>query len=349
MGLLYGLPILLTIIGLFFIFEASSVTAFRQIGDSFYFLKQQMMWFVLGVGVMTGLSLFDYKKIYYLAFPALLLTVLLLVLVLIPGIGTTVYGARRWINLGFFSIQPTEVAKFSVILYLSSWFLYKERKRFVSFLALLGLIIGLIMLQPDLGTTIIVSGLFLSIYYLSGENIKYLLMIIPVGLAGVIFMVASSPYRLRRFTAFMDPNVDPEGISYHIRQILISLSSGGIWGRGFANSRQKYQFLPEAHTDSIFAIIGEEVGFIGGVLLILMYAFLLYLIYRAAINAKDRFGYLLVSGVFILMSLQAIINLGGMAALLPLTGVPLPFISYGGSSLLIFYGLMGIVISVARR
>ena len=348
-GLLFGLPILLTILGLFFIFEASSVTAFRQIGDSFYFLRQQMIWFVLGIGVMTFFALFDYKKLYYMSFPALLVTMFFLVIVLIPGIGTTVSGARRWINLGFFGFQPTELAKFAVILYLSSWFLYKERQRFTSFLALLGTIIVLIMLQPDLGTTIIISTLFLAIYFLSGENIKYLLMLAPIGLGGVGMLIATSPYRMRRLTAFLDPQVDPEGISYHIQQILISLSSGGVFGRGFANSRQKYQFLPEAHTDSIFAIIGEEVGFIGGTLLIFLYSFLLYNIYKVALNAKDRFGYLLTSAILVLLSLQAIINLGGMVNILPLTGVPLPFISYGGSSLLIFYGLMGIVIGVARR
>lgn len=340
---------LLTVIGLFFIFEASSVTAFRQLGDSFYFLRQQLIWAVLGMGIMTFFAIFDYKKLYYFSFPALLIAIVFLVLVLIPGIGTRVAGARRWINLGFFSFQPTEVAKFSIILYLSSWFLYKSRKRFLTFFMLLAFVIGLIMIQPDLGTAIIVFSIFISIYFISGENLRYLLMLAPIALGGVAMLIATSPYRMRRLMAFLDPNVDPEGISYHIRQILISLSSGGIWGRGFANSRQKYQFLPEAHTDSIFAIIGEEVGFIGAVLLIGIYSILLFLIYRVAAHAKDRFGYLLASAVFVLLSLQAIINLGGMVGVLPLTGVPLPFISYGGSSLLIFYGLMGIVISIARR
>jgi cell division protein FtsW len=347
--LLFGLPILLTIIGLFFIFEASSVTTFRQIGDSFYYLRQQLIWFSIGVAIMIFFATFDYKKLYYFAFPAMLITVVFLVLVLIPGIGTTVSGARRWINVGSFGFQPSELAKFSVILYLSSWFLYKERKRFLSFLLLLGVIILLIMMQPNLGTTIIIACLFLAIYYLSGEKVKYLLGLIPVGLIGVGILIGTSPYRMKRLLAFMDPNTDPEGISYHIRQILISLSSGGVFGRGFANSRQKYQFLPEAHTDSIFAIIGEEVGFIGGLLLIGIYVWLLYQIYQVALHAKDRFGYLLVSSVLVLLSVQALINLGGMVNMIPLTGIPLPFISYGGSGLLVFYGLMGIVISVARR
>lgn len=271
--LLFGLPILLTIIGLFFIFEASSVTTFRQIGDSFYYLRQQFIWFVIGVFFMSFFALFDYRKLYYIAFPAMLTTLILLVLVLIPGIGTKVSGARRWISLGAFGFQPSEFAKFSVILYLSSWFLYKDRKKFLSFLLLLGFMIFLIMMQPNLSTTIIIATLFLSIYYLSGESVKYLLMLFPIGIVGVGLLITTSAYRMKRLLTFLDTTVDPEGISYHIRQILISLSSGGLFGRGFANSRQKYQFLPEAHTDSIFAIIGEEVGFIGGVLLIGLYVF----------------------------------------------------------------------------
>lgn len=298
---------------------------------------------------MTFFSYFDYKRLYYIAFPLLLVSLIFLVAVLIPGIGSTVYGARRWIDFGFFSFQPTELAKISVILYLSSWFLYKDRKRFLHFILILTSMIGLVMMQPDLGTSIIIFSLFIAIYFLSGEKLKYLYGLLPIALVGVVGLILASPYRLRRLMSFLDPHADPQGISYHINQILISLSSGGILGRGFSNSRQKYQFLPEAHTDSIFAIIGEEVGFIGSVLLIMVYLLLLYSLYQVAVHSKDRFGFLLTGSILTLMSLHAVINLGGMTALLPLTGVPLPFISYGGSSLVIFYSLMGIVISVARR
>jgi|SRR3989344_2295767 len=348
-GLLIFLPILLTFIGLFFIFEASSVAAFRLIGDSFHYLKLQALWFFLGMVIMTVFAFFDYRKLYYFAFPALLFSLVTLVIVLIPGVGIHVLGARRWINIGSFNFQPTEVAKFSVILYLCSWFLYKERQRFFSFLLLLGAIIGLIMIQPDMGTAIIIFLLFTFIYFFSGEDIKYLLGLSPIAILLGFFLIFTSSYRLRRFTAFLSPESDPEGIGYHIRQIYISLSSGGLIGRGFSSSRQKYQFLPEAHTDSIFAIIGEEVGFIGSVILIGIYISLMFVLYKTAINAKDRYGKLLAGAIFILVSLQFIINLGGMVGLMPMTGVPLPFISYGGSSLLIFYALIGIAISVARR
>ncbi len=348
-SLLAIIPIILTTIGLFFIFDASSINAFRAFGDSFYFFKQQLIWFVLGIGVMGAFSIFDYRKLYYVSFPFLLMTIFFLIVVLIPGVGVTVGGARRWISLGPIGFQPSEVAKFSAILYLSSWFLYKERQRFISFLLLLSFIIGLIMIQPDLGTSIIIFLLFVSIYFFSGENLLHLALFSPFAFFAGLILVFSSSYRLKRLTAYLNPDLDPGGIGYHIRQITISLASGGFLGRGLSSSRQKYQFLPEAHTDSIFAIIGEEVGFLGSLVLILLYVFLLYLIFKVAVNAKDRFGKLLAGSIWCLLAWQMIINLGAMVSLIPLTGVPLPFISYGGSSLLILFSLMGIVISIARK
>src|SRR3989338_2592174 len=268
--LLITFPLILTIIGLFFIFESSSVSAFRELGDSFYYMKRQLLNLVVAVGAFTFFAVFDYRKLYYLAFPLLIGTIISLIVVLVPGIGSHALGAQRWISIAGFNFQPTELAKFSIILYLSSWFLYKEKGRFVSFLLLMSTIIGLIMIQPDLGTAIIIFSLFVAIYYFSGENLRHLIGLSPFALIAIGFFVLTSPYRMKLISAFLNPNVDPEGVSYHIRQILISLSSGGIIGRGFSSSRQKYQFLPEAHTDSIFAIIGEEVGFIGSLILIIL-------------------------------------------------------------------------------
>ncbi len=347
--IIFVLPIILTIIGLYFIFEASSISAFRNFNDSFYYLKFQSLWFIIGVAVMVFFSLFDYRKLYYLSFPALLVSIILLIIVLIPGIGHSVSGARRWIDLGIINFQPTELAKFSVILYLCSWFLYKERKRFFSFVLLLSFLIFLIMLQPNMGTAIIVFALFVIVYFMAGFELHYLLFIIPTSLIAFFLLIKLSPYRMRRFLAFLSPQLDPLGITYHANQILISLSSGGLFGRGFSESRQKYQFLPEAHTDSIFAIIGEELGFLGGVILIGLLFFLIYKTFKVAQNAKDRFGQLLAGSIFSLIALHLIINLGGMVNLLPLTGIPLPFISYGGSSLLLFFALMGILINIGKR
>lgn len=346
---LFVLPIILSIIGLFFIFEASSVFAFRQFSDSFRFFRLQFFWILIGLVLMIFFSFFDYHYLYYLSFPVFLITIIFLIVVLIPGIGQTSGGARRWIDLGIINFQPTELAKLAVILYLSSWFLYKERGRFFYFLLILSFLIFLIMLQPDMGTTIIIFSLFIVIYFLAGVELHYLLFFLPISFLIFFFLIKTSSYRMQRFLAYLHPELDPLGIGYHINQILISLSNGGILGRGFGASRQKYQFLPEAHTDSIFAIIAEELGFIGVLVIIFLFMVLGYQAYLVAKNAKDRFGFLLAGAIFSLILLQVVINLGGMVNLIPLTGVPLPFVSYGGSSLLIFFSLVGILINIGRR
>lgn len=342
-------PIIFTLIGLFFIFEASAIRSFREIGDSFYYLKLQAIWFILGIMVMFALAVFDYHKFYYLAFMLMIGTIFLLFIVLIPNVGRTAGGARRWLDLGFFNVQPTELAKFTTIIYLSSWFAHRERKRFFSFLFLLGILMMLIILQPNVGTAILIFGISVIIYFLAGVDLHYLLLLIPIALAGFYFLVNVSPYRLRRLMAFFNPELDPLGITYHLNQILISLSRGGLFGVGFSASKQKYLFLPEAHTDSIFAIVAEEVGFIGSLILIAAFIYFLYKIYKLVLNAPDRYGRLMAGGIFAFFNLQILVNLGGMVNLIPLTGTPLPFISYGGSNLLVSFALMGILINIYRQ
>lgn len=346
---IFILPIVLSIFGLFFVFEASSIRAFQEYSDSFRFLKLQTVWIFLGIGALIFFSLIDYHKWYYLSFLMMGGTVLLLVMVLIPGIGSTAGGARRWIDLGFFSIQPTEFAKFATIIYLSSWFVERTRKRFFSFLLLLGLLMGLILLQPDMGTAIIIFLLSVTMYYLAGHELRYLLMLMPVAAVGGWILIHISPYRFKRLLAFFDPSLDPLGITYHITQILISLTNGGLFGQGFGASRQKYLFLPEAHTDSIFAIIGEEIGFVGSIALISVFIILIYQLYLVHQHTKDRFGKLLIGGIMAFFSYQAIVNLAAMVNLVPLTGVPLPFISYGGSHILVSFALLGIAINIAKK
>lgn len=345
----YLLPIIFSLIGLFFIFESSAVRSFQELGDSFYYLKLQAVWFAIGVFLMFFLSFFDYHKLYYFAFFLMTGTIALLFLVLIPNIGHEAGGARRWIDLGFFNIQPTELAKFATVIYLASWFIQRERKRFFSFLFLLGVLMFLIILQPNLGTAIIIFLLSIIIYFLAGIEIHYLVFLIPLALGGFYFLVNVSPYRFRRLLAFFNPALDPLGITYHINQILISLSRGGLFGVGFSASKQKYLFLPEAHTDSIFAIIAEELGFVGSLLLIISLIFFIFKLYQVLANAPDRFGRLLAGGIFSFFNLQILINLGGMVNLIPLTGTPLPFISYGGSNLLVSFALVGISINIYRR
>lgn len=349
LGWLFTIPIILSLVGLFFVFEASSVRSLQEFSDSFHFFKLQAIWIVLGITAMIFFSFFDYHKLYYLSTIFILGTMLLLCIVLIPGVGYQAGGARRWIDFGFFNLQPTELAKFSVIVYLSSWFMNRERKRFFSFLILLSFLMFLIILQPDMGTAIIVFSLGVIIYFLAGIELWYLIFLLPISLGAFYLLVKVSPYRLKRFLAFFEPKLDPLGITYHINQILIALESGGLIGLGLGASRQKYLYLPEAHTDSIFAIIGEETGFVGAILLITVYVYLMYRIYQIAQHAPDRFGKFIAGGAFAFFNLQAIINLAGMVNLIPLTGVPLPFISYGGSNLLVSFILIGVLINIAKK
>ena len=346
---LLTIPIILSLVGLIFIFEASAVNSARQYGDSLHYLKSQAVWIFFALVVMMIFSFIDYHKLYFLSFISLILTIILLVVVLIPGIGTMAGGARRWIDFGFFNLQPTELAKFSIIIYLSSWFTNKEKKRFLPFVTLIGFLVFLIILQPDMGTAIIVFLLSLTIYYFSGAGIMDFIIILGGALTSFFVLIKISPYRFNRLLAFLNPAIDPLGISYHINQIFISLSGGGLFGRGFGASRQKYLFLPEAHTDSIFAIIGEEYGFIGALILISLYFVFVYKIYHLIRLAPDRLSRLIMIGIFAFFNLQFIINLSGIVGLFPITGVPLPFLSYGGSNLLISFALIGIMVNIEKR
>ena len=342
---LFMMPIFLSIAGLFFVFEASYVRAFNDFGDSFHYLKVQSLWILLGILVMTILSFLDYHRWYYFAFYMMLGSLLLLFLVLIPGVGSKVGGARRWI----FGFQPSEIAKFSTIIYLSSWFLTKERKRFFSFIILLGLLMFLIMVQPDMGTATVIFGISIISYFLAGVELRYLLFLIPIAVLSFGVLAQLAPYRLKRLIAFFDPSADPLGITYHINQIMISLANGGLFGRGFGASKQKHLYLPEAHTDSIFAIVGEELGFLGSTIFIGGFILLITYIFRIAEKAPDRYGRLLMGSIFGFFGLQTLVNLGSMVHIIPLTGVPLPFISYGGTNLLLCFSLMGITLNIAKQ
>lgn len=346
---LITIPIILSLIGLVFIFEASAIRATSEFGDSLHYLKYQSIWLFIGIFLMLFFSFFNYKNLYFFSFIALISTILLLMIVLIPGIGLQAGGARRWIDFGFFNVQPTELAKFSIIIYLASWFIHKEKRQFISFITLVGFLIFLIILQPDMGTAIIVFFLSLIIYYLAGMNLLNLFFLIPVAAGGFYLLIKAAPYRLNRLMAYLNPSTDPQGIGYHINQIFISLSQGGFFGQGFGSSRQKYLFLPEAHTDSIFAIIAEEYGFLGSLILIFLYFIFIYRIYHLVRLAPDKYSKLITAGIFAFFNLQIIINLAGMVGLFPLTGVPLPFLSYGGSNLLISFALIGILLNIEKK
>lgn len=341
--------LMLTAFGLFMIYDASSYVAFRDFGDKYRYIKDQMMWVVVGFTALSIVSLFDYHKYYNLALPLLLTAIGLLFLVFVPGLGIDALGAKRWINLGFFVLQPSEFVKLALTIYLSAWFSTKEKGRFLAFLMLIGFVIFLVMLQPDMGTAMIILGEAMILYFLSGGNILHILSLIPVVVVGGLGLILLEPYRAARLTTFLNPEHDLSASSYHLRQILIALGSGGLFGVGIGNSLQKYAYLPEATTDSIFAIIGEEIGFFGVLIFILIVLFVIYRGFYISVRAKDNFGKLLAGGITSMIAIQTIVNLGAQTALMPLTGVPLPFISYGGSALTVNLISIGILLNISRQ
>ena len=339
--------ILVACFGLLAIFDASVIDAYRTFDDKFHYVKQQSLW--LGLGILVALITANIP-ISWLKKNSVILygfTLILMLIVLIPGLGTKLQGARRWLIFGPLVFQPSELLKITLAIYLARWL--EQGREFKHFLGILALNLTLIMLQPDLGTAIITVGMAFMIYYLSGAKIKEIIafsLILLVAISGLIF---ASPYRLTRVQTFMDPTQDPLGASYHINQVLYGLGSGGLYGVGLGRSRQKYAYLPEATTDSIFVIIAEEFGFFGSTLLILLLVGLLTASLKVAKAVEDKFDKLLASGISLLFLIQILVNLSSMVALTPLTGVPLPFISYGGSSLVTNFIALGLLINISKR
>ncbi len=341
--------VVLTIFGLFIIYDASSVIAFRDFGDKYYYIKEQFFWAVMGFVGMIGFSFIDYRKLYNLSLVFLIGAIGSLLLVFIPGIGVHTLGASRWVNLGFTSIQPAELVKLSLAIYLAAWFSHKESGRFGAFALLLGTVLVLIMLQPDMGTASIILFEAVVLYFLSGASLMHFMISLPlVAILGFIG-IKLEPYRASRLTSFLNVDKSLAGVSYHVKQILIALGSGGIFGVGVGNSLQKYSYLPENVTDSIFAIIAEEFGFIGSVVLIILLMFIIWRGFLIASNCKDNFGKLLAAGIVSFIGIQMVINLGAMTVIFPLTGVPLPFVSYGGSALIVDLVSIGILLNISRQ
>lgn len=344
---LLGLALALTIFGVVMVGNASVIEAYRDFGDKLYFLKLQAQWAGLGLFALLIASVFDYRRLKFWATPLMLLALCLLVLVLIPGLGRQTLGARRWLSLGGFTFQPAELIKLAFVLYASV--LLANKKKAWPFLFLLAVVLLLIMLEPDLGTAVVVTATGLIVYFASGASLGLITLIGLVGFLTGAGLVLFSPYRRERLLTFFNPTRDPLGASYHIRQILIALGSGGIFGLGLGQSRQKYEYLPATTTDSIFAVIAEELGFVGGSVVIIAFLLFIWRGIKIAQEAPDEFGRLLAVGITAWIGLQALINLAAMVALVPLTGVPLPFISYGGSSLVLALTGTGILLNVAKQ
>ena len=352
---LLGATTLLVLIGLLVIYDASVVAAYRDFGDKLYYFKNQLIWASLSFMALGFFSFFNYRKLLRLSLPIMGLAALLLILVLIPHIGTEAYGAKRWINLGSFTFQPSEFAKLAIIFYATSIMVKFENFKIslkdialVLFLPVF-LLTFLVLVEPDLGTSLMFIGIAMVIYFVGRAPLWHFLMLVPVIVAAGVTAIITQPYRLERLRSFIDPSYDPQGASYQISQIITALSAGGLKGVGLGYSRSKFAFIPEVHSDAIFAVFVEELGFIGAIFLISLFLFLITRALTIARQSPDYQGKILAMGIVGLLSLQILFNLASNVALVPLTGVPLPFISYGGSSLFVTMSAIGILLNIKRQ
>lgn len=346
--------LMLLSIGLIMVYSASAVWAAYKFDDSFFFVKRQLLF--AGVGV---LAMFFVMNIDYLTWRAwskiiLIICFILLVAVLIPGIGMERNGSRSWIGVGAFSIQPSEFTKLAMIAFLAK-FLSENQKYITTIkkglgpsLGLVFLAFGMIMLQPDLGTGTVMVGTCIVMIFVAGARVMHFVWLGLLGLGGFALLVISAPYRIKRITSYLDPWEDPLGSGFQIIQSLLAIGPGGLFGLGLGQSRQKFFYLPEPQTDFIFAIISEELGFIGGSFVILLFALLLWRGIRIALGAPDLYGSFLAVGIISMVAIQVMINIGVVTGLIPVTGITLPFLSYGGSSLTLMLMAMGVLLNISR-
>lgn len=340
--------LVLSIFGLVMVYDVSVAHSLKDFGDSYYYIRQQLIWFLLGSASLLFFTNFDYHNFRALAFPALLASLILLVAVFIPGMGVSGGGAHRWLNLGFLTLQPTEIIKLTGVIFLA--LIFENGPKLKPFLLLLAIITVITaILQKDLGSTIVFVASAVLMYFVAGGKLLHFIGLLPIGLLALAALIFTSGYRNKRVLAFLDPFSDTQGFTYHISQILIALGSGGLMGVGFGQSRQKFSFIPEVTTDSIFAVIGEELGFLGSLVIIILFFFLFSRGLKIAENANDNFGKILAVGLISWLGIQTTINLASMVALVPLTGVPLPFISYGGSALVANLTAIGILLNISKN
>ncbi|MBI5405216.1 MAG: putative lipid II flippase FtsW [Candidatus Kerfeldbacteria bacterium] len=345
----------LVVFGLIVLSSASTVIGFQQYGDSTYFLKHQLVSALIGVLAFTFFYKIDYREWKRFAFPLLLVSIALLLAVFLPGIGLELLGARRWISVGPIFFQPAEIVKLTFLIYLAVWLEARQRKihdrsyGLWPFLALLGTITFLVVKQPDVGTMSIIAIIALSSYFVAGAPLRDFALISGLAVAAFVLLIKTAPYRAARFFVFLNPELDPQGVGYHINQALLAIGSGGLFGVGLGHSRQKFNYLPEVAGDSIFAVIAEELGFIIALGLLALFVVFIIRGYRIARAAPDEFGRILAAGITSWFGFQALINMGALSGILPLTGIPLPFISYGGTALITSFSALGILANISRH
>lgn len=346
--------IILMLFGLLMIYSSSSIWAEYKFGNSFHFCLYQGAFIIIGIVLMLVLSKIPISFYYRHALKLLIASIVLLVLVLIPGVGIIRNGSRSWFGIGGFGIQPSEFAKLALIIFTAKYlersnkFLKDYKKGVFPILIILMIIFGLVMLEPDFGTGMIIVVSIVALLFISGVNMKLFFILGGIGIIGIIVLIVIAPYRMDRITSFLDPWSDPLGTGFQIIQSLYAIGPGGLLGMGLFNSRQKHFYLPEPQTDFIFSIISEELGVLGVIIVISLFLVLLYRVVKIALKCEDKFAKYLSFGLVFQIIIQTVLNLSVVIGLIPVTGVTLPFLSYGGSSLLISSISIGIILSISR-
>lgn len=353
--ILFIATVLITVFGIVMIYSASSIWSAYKFGDAFKYVKNQALFGIIGVILMFFIRKIDYTIYYKKTNLILMICLILLILVLIPGIGSIRNGSRSWFGLGGFGIQPSEAAKIGLIMFTSKYlensnkFIKDLKKGVIPILLILFLVFGLIMLQPDFGTGMIIVISIIAMLFIAGVNMKFFVAGGVLGLIGVVVLILIAPYRMDRITSFLNPWSDPLGTGFQIIQSLYAIGPGGLLGVGFLNSRQKQFYLPEPQTDFIFSIISEELGILGILLVSFLFITILWCGFKIALNSKNLFAKYLAFGLTFQMLVQAALNLMVVIGMIPVTGVTLPFLSYGGSSLLVSMASIGIILNIAMK
>ena len=352
---LFIVTIVLVVIGTVMIYSSSSIIAMERYGDGYHYIKKQILFVLLGLVVMTGISRFPYRYWKKAAYPGVLISIVLLFLVIIPGFGVKAGGATRWLRVGYLSFQVSELVKIVLVIFLAHYLAkkighIKEFSRvFVVPLVIMLIIVGLVLCQPDFGAAAIIVVVFVLMFYLAGSRIMYLAgfvaAVIPVGVA----LIVHESYRMQRLMSFLNPWEDPANTGFQIIQSFISFGSGGAFGVGLGNGMQKLFYLPEPHTDFILSVIAEEGGFVGVVIVIALFCILVFRGFSISFNCADLFGMLLASGLTTVIALEAFINMAAVMGLIPTKGLVLPFLSYGGTSLMMCMVAVGILLNISSR
>jgi cell division protein FtsW len=342
----------LGITGLIVVYSASFVISLAQFQDANHYIIRQGVWAVLGLVLMVAAMRTDYRIYRTMSVPIMVTTIGALVLVLVMGV--TGGGARRWLGYGDFSVQPAEFAKLAVIVYLAAWLSAKGgeitsfENGMMPFVVIIGSIGALIMLEPNLGTTLIIVLITVTMFWVAGATLRQMLVLLAAGFAAFLLLATVEGYRADRLSTFLNPNADPLGHGFQTLQTLIAMGNGGITGLGLGASRAKFFYIPESHTDGVFAILGEELGIVATTAVLLLYMTLMVRGFQVARRARDNFGQLVATGITTWITVQALLNIGGITGVIPLTGVPLPFLSYGGSALAAVMLGIGVLVSISR-